>query len=81
MQVSPYVMPYLPMFSYLLLYREPVKGLQILLSRIQAGPGTAVKQDQEEISPNHVQAISGASVSGFHTTFTSRKLSQRPVMQ
>ena len=45
------------------LYRELEKGLQILLSRTQAGPGRAVKQEQEEISPNHVQAISGASVS------------------
>ena len=39
------------------LYREPAKGLQILLSRTQAGPGRAVKQEQEEISPNHVQAM------------------------
>ena len=44
------------------MYREPAKGLQILLSRTQAGPGRAVKQEQEEISPNHVQAIYGASV-------------------
>ena len=44
------------------MYREPTKGLQILLSRTQAGPGLAVKEEQEEISPNHVQAIYGASV-------------------
>ena len=44
------------------LYREPAKGLQILLSKTQAGPGRAVKEEQEEISPNHVQAIYGASV-------------------
>ena len=44
------------------MYREPAKGLQILLSRTQAGPGRAVKEEQEEISPNHVQAIYGASV-------------------
>ena len=43
-------------------YREPAKGLQILLSWTQAGPGRAIKQEQEEISPNHVQAIYGASV-------------------
>ena len=43
-------------------YREPTKGLQILLSTTQAGPGRAVKEEQEEISPNHVQAIYGASV-------------------
>ena len=44
------------------MYREPAKGLQILLSRTQAGPGRAVKQEQEEISPNHIQAIYGTSV-------------------
>ena len=44
------------------LYREPAKGLQILLSRTRAGPGRSVKEEQEEISPNHVQAIYGASV-------------------
>ena len=45
-----------------LLYREPRKGLQILLSRTKAGPGRKVKQEQEYISPNHVQAFSGAFV-------------------
>ena len=44
------------------MYREPAKGLQILLSKTQAGPGRAVKEEQEEISPNHVQAIYGVSV-------------------
>ena len=29
--------------------------MQILLSRTQAGPGRTVKQELEEISPNHVQ--------------------------
>ena len=38
-------------------YREPVKGLQILLGRTQAGPGRAVKQGQEQTSCNHVQAF------------------------
>ena len=47
------------------MYREPAKGLQILLSRTQAGPGRAVKEEQEEISPNHVQAIYGASVFAY----------------
>ena len=28
----------------------------------QAGPGTAIKQEQEEISPKHLQAFSGASL-------------------
>ena len=43
-------------------YREPGKGLQILLSRTQPGPYRKVKQEQEDISPNHVQAFSRASV-------------------
>ena len=33
------------------------KSVQILLSKTQAGPGRAVKQEQEEIAPNHVQAF------------------------
>ena len=42
--------------------------MQILLSRTQAGPGRTVKQEQEEISPNHVQTFSGCSVCiDFHT--------------
>ena len=31
--------------------------MQILLSNSQAGPGTTVKQEQEEISRNHVKAF------------------------
>ena len=31
-------------------YRDRLKGLQILLSNSQAGPGRKVKQEQEEIS-------------------------------
>ena len=38
-------------------YRAEKKSLQILLSRTQAGPGRAVKQQQEENSQNHVQAF------------------------
>ena len=34
-------------------YREG-QGLYVLLSRTQAGPGRTVKQEQEEISRNHV---------------------------
>ena len=30
-----------------LLYRDRLKGLQILLSRTQAGPGRSVKEEQE----------------------------------
>ena len=39
------------------MYREPAKGLQILLSRTQAGPGRTVKEQQEQTSRNHVQRI------------------------
>ena len=38
-------------------YRDRLKGVQILLSNSQAGPGRKVKQEQEEISRNHVQAF------------------------
>ena len=43
-------------------YKAPKKGLQILLSRTQAGPGRTGKQEQEQISRNHVQTIFGSSV-------------------
>ena len=36
-------------------YRDRLKGLQILLSKSQSGPGRIVKQEQEEISHNHVE--------------------------
>ena len=39
------------------LYRDRVKGVQIMLSNSQAGPDRKVKQEQEEISRNHVQAF------------------------
>ena len=42
-------------YSLLILYRDRLKGLHILLSNSQAGPGRKVKQEQEEISRNHVQ--------------------------
>ena len=38
------------------------KGLYVLLSRTQAGPGRTVKQEQEEISRNHVQTFIYLSV-------------------
>ena len=44
-------------FSNVLKYRARNKGLQMLLSNSQAGPGTTAKQEQEEISRNHVQAF------------------------
>ena len=37
-----------------ILYRDRLKGVQMLLSRTQAGTGRRVKQEQEEISPNNV---------------------------
>ena len=39
------------------MYRARNKGMQILLSNSQAGLGRTVKQEQEEISRNHVQAF------------------------
>ena len=38
------------------------KGLFVLLSRTQAGPGRTVRQEQEEISRNHVQTFISPSV-------------------
>ena len=43
-------------------YRDEKKGLQILLSYSQAGPGRKAKQGQEEISRNHVQRLFLGSV-------------------
>ena len=40
-----------------MLYRGANKGLQILLSGTQAGPGRAVKQEQEINSRNHIQTF------------------------
>ena len=45
-----------------LIYRAEKKSLQILLSRTQAGPGRKVKQEQEEISRNHVPRLFLGSV-------------------
>ena len=38
-------------------YRDRLKGVHILLSKSQAGPGRKVKQELQEISRNHVQAF------------------------
>ena len=43
-------------------YREVNKSWQILLSSTQAGPGRKVKQEQEEISRNHVPRLFLGSV-------------------
>ena len=39
------------------IYRARNKGMQILLSNSQAEPGRKVKQEQEDISRNHVQTF------------------------
>ena len=44
-------------------YRGVNKGLFVLLSNCQARPGRTVKQEQEEISRNHVQTFISPSVS------------------
>ena len=44
------------------LYRDEINSLQIQLSRTQAGPGRAVKEQQEHNSPNHVERINLISV-------------------
>ena len=44
------------------LYRGVNKGLFVLLNRTQAGPGRTVKQEQEDISRNHVQTFIYPSV-------------------
>ena len=40
-----------------MVYWVGLKGLNVLLSRTQAGPGRAVKQEQEENSHNHVRTF------------------------
>ena len=44
------------------IYRDEINSLQIQLSRTQAGPCRAVKEQQEQNSPNHVQRINLISV-------------------
>ena len=44
------------------MYGGPGKRMQILLSSTQAGPGRTVNQEQEEISPNHMQRLNLISV-------------------
>ena len=51
------------------MYRDRLKGVQILLSNSQAGPGRKVKQEQEEISRNHVQAFQPISVNQEKLSF------------
>ena len=44
------------------MYRGANKGVHVLLSKTQAGPGRTDKQEQEEISRNHVQTFICLSV-------------------
>ena len=44
------------------MYRDEIYSLQILLSRTQAGPGRTVKQEEEEVSPNHIRRLNLISV-------------------
>ena len=53
------------------LYRDEIYSLQILLSRTQAGPGRTVKQEREEISPNHVRRIDLISVYACYREFVA----------
>ena len=55
-------------------YRGENKGLFVLLSKTQAGPGRTVKQEQEEISRNHAQTFIFPSVQ--KNTLCPPKISQ-----
>ena len=48
--------------QYIFFYRAEKKSWQILLSRTQTEPGRKVKQEQEEISRNHVPRLFLGSV-------------------
>ena len=45
-------------------FRERLKGVQILLSNSQAVKGRKVKQEQKEISRNHIPRLFLGSVEG-----------------
>ena len=53
-------------------YRDEINSLQIQLSRTRAGPGRAVKEQQEQNSPNHVQRINVISVLLMSAKVTSK---------
>ena len=59
------------------MYRGVNKGLYVLLSRTQSGPGRTVKQEQEEISRNHVHTFIYLSVDlrqqGLHNSTLNKK--------
>ena len=56
-----------------MLYRDRLKSMQILLSRTQAGPGRAVKQEQKQTSRNHVQNLQSISVESEHLFRRTKK--------
>ena len=61
------------------MYRDRLIGVQILLSNSQAGTGRKVKQEQEEISRNHVQAfIPGSVCTGLFEEAAFCSLSKPP---
>ena len=49
--------PLLRAVKGVLKHRVRLKIVQILISRINAGPGRKVKQEQEQISRNHAPAL------------------------
>ena len=51
--------------------------MQILLSRTQEVPGKTVKQEQEEISPNHVHRINLISVVQGYRVYGHLHLEER----
>ena len=55
----------------LVTYRARNKGVQILLSNSLARPGRTVKQEQEEISRNHIQAFIPDSVQRERSSMSS----------
>ena len=62
---------------YYCLYKDEINSLQIQLSRTQAGPGKAVKEQQEQKSPNHVQRINLISVCARYSNEFNEKRSSR----
>ena len=50
-------------------YRGGNKGLFFLLSRTQAGSDRTVKEEQEEISRNHVQTFIPGSVDSYELKY------------
>ena len=72
--LSPDYSPCTPIAKLHLEYRDEIYSLQILLSRTQAGPVRAVKEQQEQNSPNHVQRINLISVDTSKSSTFSHSL-------